>query len=611
MIFLRWLHKWLGLIVGIQMTLWMLSGFAMAAMSMHQVKGSDRRSEAARPALDRKVQPLAAIRTSVEGAQSVELRDGPDGPVYHIVTPAGITLLDAYTGAPYEITAERARASAATDYFGPGKPVSAEPLTAPFTELRKHAGPVWRVNFDDDRNTTLYIDAVTGIVLERRNDIWRVFDVFWMLHTMDYVGRDNFNNPLVIVAGLAALWLSVSGFILLFSSFRRGDFDVWSALRRLRGDTVVGAVGAPGREVSNLAFAPGLSYFDAFARNGLDLPSSCGGAGSCGQCVIRLGSEFRAGKDELKHISAADLEQGWRLACRHRVRPDAQVEVPAGVIDNEVISGQISGVRFLAPFIKEIRIRLDQPLRRPFVAGQYVQLLVPPGDIRVDRTGLPDAWHCSWSKLPEEITTSGAQEIRRIYSIAIAPHEHSRDLVLNVRLVPPCRVQTPWGRGSSYVFSLLVGDAVRLCGPFGRFAPSADASSLVLIGGGSGMAPLRSIIRHEYSVHGQKRPVRFFYGAREEKGILYREEFDQLRATAAGFDWVVAVSDGPDDADVWKGPRGFIHEVAREELSNVVGSLGDTEFLICGPPALIEASREMLLALGVPRNRIRCEDFGV
>lgn len=610
MIFLRWLHKWLGLIVGVQMTLWMLSGFAMAALSMHQIKGGDRRSEAALPALDRKVQPLAAIRQSVEGAQSVSLRHGPDGPVYHIVTPAGIALLDAYTGAPYEVTAERALAAAATDYFGPGKPVSAEPLTAPFMELRKHTGPVWRVNFDDGRHTTLYIDAVTGQVLERRNDIWRVFDVFWMLHTMDYVGRDNFNNPLVIIAGFAALWLSLSGFLLLFSSFRRRDFDIGSALRRLRGDMVISAVHAPGREVSNLSFAPGLSYFDAFARLDVNLPSSCGGAGSCGQCVIRLKTPTRPGKEELRHLSAADLEEGWRLACRHQVRDGVDVELPEGVLDNAVLSGQVSAARFIAPFIKEIRIRLDAPLRRPFVPGQYVQLLVPPGDVLVDAADVPQAWRGRWLDVPDGFESSALQEARRIYSIAIGPHENAREIVLNVRLVPPAG-GGGWGRGSSYVFSLLPGDAVTLSGPYGRFGPSASATSLVLIGGGSGMAPLRSIVRHEYSAQGQKRPIRFFYGARTEADILYREEFESLAASEDSFDWIVALSDAQVCPQEWGGHRGLVHEVAGQELGAGLAVMAGAEFLLCGPPALIEASRQMLLSLGVPEGQIRCEDFGV
>lgn len=611
MIFVRSLHKWLGLIVGLQMTLWMLSGFAMAAMSMNQVKGGDRRSDAAPPPLARQVQTVSAMQEVFQGSISVALRYGPDGPVYEIVNAAGATLRDARTGQAYEITAERALAAATRDYSGPGRAISAEQITAPFIELRKHDGPVWRVNFDDRRNTSLYIDGVTGLVLERRNDIWRVFDIFWMLHTMDYVGRDNFNNPLVIVAGLAALWLSVSGFILLFSSFHGRDFDFGSALRRFRGATITSVVKAPGREVSSLALAPGLSYFDAFARTGVNLPSNCGGAGSCGQCVIRLSPSVRPDKDEQRQLSAAELNEGWRMACRHRVRANTEVELAAGVIDNELLSGQVSSVRFLAPFTKEIRIRLDDPLPRPFVAGQYIQLVIPAGTFLVDPASVPDSWRGKWVDIPSTLDSSAAEEVRRLYSIAVAPNENPRELVLNVRLVPPAGASKPWGRGSSYVFSLLPGDAVTLCGPYGRFGPSDSARSLVLIGGGSGMAPLRSIVRHEYSEQGLKRPIRFFYGARCEEDILYRYEFEQLAAKVEALDWIVALSDDLATPDKWSGYRGFVHDVARRELTESFKELADAEFLLCGPPALIEAARQMLRGLGIADDRVWYEDFGV
>lgn len=612
MIFMRWLHKWLGLIVGLQMTLWMLSGFMMAALSMHQVKGGDRISNAAPPPLARQVQPISSIRDSLDGAVSVVLRHGPDAPVYHVTGPDSSVLIDAMTGAPYTVTRERAIAAANTDYAGPGRPVAADMLTAPFLELRKHKGDVWRVKFDDGRRTTLYVDAVTGQVLERRNNIWRVFDVFWMLHTMDYVGRDNFNNPLVIVAGLAALWLAMSGFILLFSSFRKNDFDLLSALRRARGNTVTCIVQAPGSEARNLSMAPGLSYFDAMAGAGINLPSNCGGAGSCGQCTFRLLPAPPPTKAERQHLSGAELQSGCRLACQHAVNTSSEVILPSGVLDTRPMSGQVSATRFLAPFVKEVRIRLDAPLDRPFVPGQYVQLTIPRGEALVSRQGLPTAWHERWSAVPDPLSSSNEEEASRIYSIAVAPHENARELVLNVRLVPPSEERGAWGRGSAYVFSLSAGDEIALSGPFGRFGPSAQAKSLVLIGGGSGMAPLRSIVRHEYSERGLKRPIRFFYGARSEADILYREEFEKLHASNDSFEWIVALSgDDAHPSPDWKGHRGFVHEIAREILSGKREELTTAEFLLCGPPALITAARSTLLALGVEAGQILVEDFGV
>lgn len=607
---MRTLHKWFGLIIGLQMTLWMLSGFAMAALNMGQVKGVDRVDQSAPAPIERGAVGLGALQPVLEGAVSITLRGGPDASVYQVHGPAGPALYAAADGALYPITRERALLVASADYAGPGQAVSAERLEAPFIELRRHEGPVWRVDVDDMRRTTLYIDAVTGVVLERRNDIWRVFDVFWMLHTMDYVGRDNFNNPLVIVAGLAALWLSISGIFMLFSSFRSPDFDLISAFRRWRGVGVPCTLSSPGAEPFTIRLAPGLSYFDALSRTGINMPSNCGGAGTCGQCVLQLAPSCSPAKADMLHLSSLDIAGGMRLACRHHVRPGSDLTLPEGILNDAPVSGQICGVRYLAPFIKELRIRLDAPLDRPPLPGQYMHLLIPPGGMGLDTSDVPEGWRSRWSVLGPVTVAAKDAPLRRSYSMAVAPHESARELVMNIRIVPPAEAGGPWGRGSAYAFGLRTGDLVRLHGPFGRFGPSDAAESLVLIGGGSGMAPLRSIIRHEYSQSGRRRPILFFYGARMEDDILYRDEFDRLQADESRFEWIVALSDPDADAS-WTGARGLIHEVARTELLSGARVLNNAEYLLCGPPALIRASNSMLEDLGVNRDAVRTEDFGI
>jgi Na+-transporting NADH:ubiquinone oxidoreductase subunit F len=606
----RAIHKWFGLLVGLQMTIWMLSGFAMAALNMGQVRGADRIDGGPPPQIERGVAGLDILRPAFEGAVAVTLRPGPDASVYQVEGREGVVLHRAADASAYAITRERAMDVARNDYAGPGRPVSAERMDAPFLELRKHEGPVWRVDIDDARSTTLYVDALTGAVLERRNDIWRVFDVFWMLHTMDYVGRDNFNNPLVIIAGLAALWLALSGFLMLFSSFRGRDFDLVSAVRRWRGGTVPCTVRAPGAEACTVGLAPGLSYFDALSKTGLDLPSNCGGAGTCGQCVLELSPARGPDKADLEHLSPAEIAGGVRLGCRHRVRAGTDLTLPEGVLDDAPVSGQVCGVRYLSPFIKELRIRLDAPLDRASMPGQYMQLAIPAGEVRSDASDVPECWRPRWSALGPVAVAAENAPLRRSYSMAAAPHENPRELVMNIRIVPPAKDGAPWGRGSAYAFGLRTGDPVSLHGPYGRFAPSNEAGSLVLIGGGSGMAPLRSIIRHEYSASGRGRPIQLFYGARTEDDILYREEFDRLQVEQGGFEWVVALSDA-EASPCWTGARGLIHDVARAALSDGNPDLEKTEFLLCGPPALISASRSMLESLGVSRDAIRTEDFGV
>lgn len=608
---MRWLHKWLGLIVGIQMTIWLLSGLMMSAFNMQTVSGADRVRG------DNDLLPASAATLDAETAA----RSGPDArivrlrtilgqSVYEIVGENGLSLVSAETGAPFDITSERAAEVAREDFSGSAPVTRVILREAPFLELRTHDGPVWRVDFDDGRETTLYVDGETGRILSRRNNVWRVFDVFWMLHTMDYAGRDNFNNPLIIIAGISALWLALTGFITLFSSFRLQDFDLISAMRRWRGRRIQCTLEAPDASPASQALAPGLSYFDALAARDIQLPSNCGGAGTCGLCVVRVEPDRPPTGTERRLLPDSELRNGARLACQHRTRNDDRLELPEGILGAKPLTGQVTETRFIAPFIKEITVKLnDRPARSP-VSGQYVQVEIPEGAMESASFDIPEGWRARWFEhgLPARIEAPASQ--RRSYSMATAPHEDPKLLVLNVRAVPPASDKHSWGVGSSYIFSRKPGDEIVLHGPFGRFRPTERASELVLIGGGSGMAPLRSLIRHEYSQYGAGRPVTFFYGARTGADILYSEEFETLAKHRPEFRWVVALSD-PGDDESWSGRKGLIHETAKRDLKVWDKDLLKAEFLLCGPPALVEASTKMLLGLNVPSEHIHVEDFGV
>lgn len=611
MAFMRWLHKWLGLIVGIQMTIWLLSGLMMSSFPMGAVSGADRASSV-RASLSGPVRSdgLAALRAAAEQAHSVTIRDIAGETVYQIASDDGLRTISARSGDPFPITGKTAATIAERDYAGATSVAAVTALEAPFLELRDHEGPVWRVDFDDDRETTLYVDRITGDVLIRRNDVWRVFDVFWMLHTMDYVGRDNFNNPLIIMAGISALWLALSGFVTLFSSFSWRDFNLVAAARRWGGRKVACSIAAPDAEPESVRLSPGLSYFDALGATGVRLPSNCGGAGTCGLCAVRIEPDRAPSAADRRLLSGAEVRDGLRLACQHRTRGDDLVQVPEGVLAVEPFAGRIESARFIAPFIKEITVRLDRPPARKIVSGQYVQVEIPPGEVETDTFEIPEGFQAAWFEqgLPAKIQTPGDQ--RRSYSMATAPHEDPSIIVLNVRAVPPAGKGHSWGAGSGYIFSLSQGAPITLHGPFGRFRPTEHAKELVLIGGGSGMAPLRSILRHEYSRYGAGRPATFFYGARTEDDILYRKEFEALAKERVEFRWVVALSE-PTPKSHWTGPRGYIHEIAEAQLESWGEALRQTEFLLCGPPALIEASRAMLEKIGVPSEHVHVEDFGV
>jgi Na+-transporting NADH:ubiquinone oxidoreductase subunit F len=235
-IFLRKLHKWVSLAIGIQLLLWLSSGVMMAQLDPDKVSGDQWASKShIAPQVSRftgLLEPRQLPTEPLETVLGIHLEMNRGIPVYRIGHAGGETLLNAVDGSVISFGRQFAEQIARSDFTGKGEIESITPGQAPDMETRDSAGPYWRVNFSDKTNTSIYISASTGEILERRNSYWRVRDFFWMLHIMDYSGHENINNSIIITVALIAIWLGVSGFILLFYSFRRRDFDF---LRGQRG----------------------------------------------------------------------------------------------------------------------------------------------------------------------------------------------------------------------------------------------------------------------------------------------------------------------------------------------------------------------------------------
>jgi uncharacterized iron-regulated membrane protein len=221
--FLRKLHKWLGLIVVLQLLMWTLSGTLFAWLDHHEVSAEHSVREMEPAVLAPTVTLVEPESWGAGDILEIRLASLLDGWVWRIETTQGVTLRNATTGEPLLLTEPMIRALATKQYAGSGKITSVLFHPTPTLETRDSAS-TWEARFDDEQATTFYFSADDGRLVETRNSTWRLFDFFWMLHTMDYRGRDNFNNPLVVTVGFAALWLAVSGLILLFKSFRRQDF---------------------------------------------------------------------------------------------------------------------------------------------------------------------------------------------------------------------------------------------------------------------------------------------------------------------------------------------------------------------------------------------------
>jgi len=566
---LRKLHKWVGLAVGLQFLLWLASGMVMSLFDQDAVEGMEHRAppkmavEWPRDGLLTPAQVLAASAKPVESIGSFWLLQAP---AYLLKNSQGSWLVDAHSGAALTVTAAHALKVARAGYVGEGKAGQPQWLPQPTLEIRKHRGPAWRIDFDDTEATTIYVSAVDGRILEHRNATWRLFDIAWMLHIMDYSGREDFNNSLLLMAALGGLWLALSGIWLLCTSVHLHDF-VPGRLLPVRHITVLDEAG---KRIGSVKSRHGDTVFDALARSGIQLPSNCGGGQSCGLCEVRACHNAPpASSSDGEHIPGQRLRRGHRLACGMAVTADMEIAVSHGAALMVSRTATVEGVRDITPTLREVVLRPDQKAGADFRPGSYVQLHIPRG------RGL----------------FGPRKALRRSYSLSLPVAQAGGCVTLLVRHIAG-------GIGSSYVHALKQGDRVAFNAPFGEFALRRGRHGKVFIGGGAGMAPLRAMIRAQLD-SGATETVRFWYGARDENEVPYRAEFDALAARYPHFSWHVVLSDG--------GRK--VHEVVRDEFLAQDPRARDCDFYVCGPPAMLHATREMLKEQGA--QRVSFDDFKI
>jgi len=613
----RKLHKWIGLAIGIQVTIWMVSGFMMGWLDHDQVQGHRNQSHAdTLPTLlhgGDLVEPLVILAQLPfdSDIRLINLQTLLDTPVYRAELSGGPQLFSATTGRKFEISADIARTIAEKDYSGSGEITDITAITAPAMEVRRHAGGVWQVDFDDADATSLYVAKADGKILERRNDTWRLFDVFWMLHIMDYQGRESFNNAFAIIASLLAAWFAITGVVLFFESFKKEDFlgllpGGWG-----RQAAEISVCAPHGEIVARINTYSGGRLYDELAKGDVTLPSNCGGGGTCGLCVVSLAPDAPETAADIQVIPEHVRRQGVRLSCQAEVTENMTVGVSDTALSAESHRAEVVNCRFVTPFIREITLRvLDDELS--YHAGSYTHILIPPhkfaaADIELTNEANSSLHHCTSS-----IISYTDKEIRRAYSLANVPQDNFSEIVLNVRFMPPPvdAADALAGAGSSYMWSLQKGDVLDLVGPLGDFKATTTNLDMIFIGGGAGMAPLRSIIRSELLYEASARKIDFWYGGRMRNDLFYVEDFDELQEKFANFHWQAVLSD-PRDDDQWHGPAGFVHLIARQALLARNQDFTACEFYICGPPPMLAATREMLAEFGVPESRVFFDDFGI
>lgn len=359
--------------------------------------------------------------------------------------------------------------------------------------------------------------------------------------------------------------------------------------------------------------AAGSNLLDSLAQHDVLIPSACGGQGSCGYCTVTVKAGGGAPlPTESAHLSTADLRTGRRLACQLKVKQDLQLELPPELFAAKRWTCRVRSNDSIGAFIKELVLDLPEGEAVPFRAGGYIQLECPPHEIAWSDFDIAERFRPDWDRMNMWQYVSRVEDkVSRAYSMANYPGE-TGIIMLNVRVSPPPRDAppgTPPGKASSYVFSLRPGDEVTIAGPFGEFFARPGDAEMMFIGGGAGMAPLRSHIFDQLLRLKSGRVISYWYGARSLQEALYREQFERLAAEHDNFRWELALSD-PLPEDAWEGPTGFIHEVALKRYLLQHPAPEDIEYYLCGPPMMLRACLTMLENLGVEPTNIFFDDFG-
>ena len=356
----------------------------------------------------------------------------------------------------------------------------------------------------------------------------------------------------------------------------------------------------------------GNTLLNTLAMQRIYIPSACGGKGTCGVCkvdVLEGGGALLP--TETSHVSRGEARHGTRLACQVKVKQDMKIEIEPEIFDVRKWQCRVRSNHNVATFIKELVLELPKGEEVPFRAGGYIQIECPSHLVKYSDFEIEDEYREDWDKYDLwRYVSKVDEEVSRAYSMASYPEEKGI-IMLNVRIAspPPNMPSAPPGKMSSFIFNLKPGDEVTISGPFGEFFAKETDNEMVFIGGGAGMAPMRSHIFDQFRRLHTGRKVSYWYGARSLREAFYEADFDAIAAEYPKFEWHLALSD-PLPEDDWTGATGFIHQVVYDNYLKDHPAPEDVEYYMCGPPMMNQAVISMLLDLGVEPENILLDDFG-
>lgn len=382
--------------------------------------------------------------------------------------------------------------------------------------------------------------------------------------------------------------------------------------------TAVGEVKININDEKDVMVQPGGTLLSTLAENQIFLPSACGGGGTCAQCrcqVVEGGGSILA--TETGHFTRKEQQQNWRLGCQVKIREDMKILVPEHVLGVRKWECEVVSNKNVATFIKEFVVKLPEGEHIKFKSGGYIQIDVPKTEVNFSDMDVQPEFREEWEKFGIfDLKMKNPEPTYRAYSMANHPAE-GNIIMLNIRIATP-----PWDRAinrfknvnpgicSSFIFSRKPGDKVTISGPYGEFFLKDNENEMMFIGGGAGMAPMRSHLFHLFhTLKETKRKVTFWYGARSWKEVFYYEEFRAIEKNFPNFTFTLALSE-PKPEDNWNGPVGFIHQVILNNYLSKHELPEEIDYYLCGPPLMNDAVQKTLYDLGVPSENILFDDFG-
>ncbi len=367
-----------------------------------------------------------------------------------------------------------------------------------------------------------------------------------------------------------------------------------------------------GDPANTITTSAGSTLLNTLSDQKIFIPSACGGKGSCGVCTVNVIEGGGAMlPTETSHITRGEARKGCRLSCQVKVKEDMTIEIPAEVFSVRKWECTVRSNHNVATFIKELILELPTGESVPFRAGGYIQIEAPPHVVNYKDYDIEEEYRGDWDQFDQwRYVSEVADPVTRAYSMANYPEEEGI-IMLNVRIAspPPRTPDVPPGLMSSWIFNLKPGDKATISGPFGDFFAKPSENEMIFIGGGAGMAPMRSHIFDQFRRLSTDRKVTFWYGARSYREAFYVDHFDKIAQENPNFEWHLALSE-PQPEDNWTGLTGFIHQVLLDNYLKDHDSPEDCEYYICGPPMMNNAMIQMLTDLGVENENIMFDDFG-